>query len=83
MTHMMKRNLRMDVVSRERMDIASLFRLSLDPTSHRLRLDEKGKGRGIYLARSKQAIEAFFAKKAFRRFGEAEDGLKTQLEALL
>ena len=75
-------NPRLDIASRERMDKAHLFRLCVDPRSSKLILD-KGMnlpGRGIYLARSLEAIEMAIKKHRFDRYGGLSDELLAELK---
>lgn len=80
---MIKTNARMDITSRERMDKSDLFRLAIDPVSGKLDLAEDGKGRGIYLAKRIEAVDRFFAKRLYARYGEIQEGLWEKLKSLL
>ena len=80
---MIKTNARMDCASRSRMDKSDLFRLVVDPVSGKLTLAEDNKGRGIYLAKNLEAVDRFFAKRLYARYGEPEEGLWERLKSLL
>ena len=65
------------------MEKSALFRLVIDPVSGKLTLAKDEKGRGIYLAKSIEAVDRFFAKRLYGRYGEPEEGLWEKLKSLL
>lgn len=74
---------RMDILTRKSYPIDELFRLTITDDGLVLELDSSRKGRGLYLHKDKNTIEAAKKKKLLLRYLKDEEKLNQLIEEML